>query len=207
MKAWQVATLGEPRERPARWRTWRPSRSVPGSCWCGCVAAAANFPDVLICRGQYQVRPPLPFTPGVELCGEVLAVGRGWPVSPWATGSSARCVLPHGGFAEQALMEAATTFPAPAALDDAQAAALYIGYQTGWFGLHRRARLQPGETLLVHAAAGGVGQRRGPARQGRRRAGHRRGRRARKGRGGAAAAAPTSSSTGIPRTSWRWSRR
>jgi NADPH2:quinone reductase len=54
-------------------------------------------------------------------------------------------------------MDTATTFPAPVALDDAQAAAFYIGYQTGWFGLHRRARLQPGETLLVHAAAGGVG--------------------------------------------------
>jgi NADPH2:quinone reductase len=69
-------------------------------------------------------------------------------------GSSA---LPAGGFAELALMDAATTFPAPEALDDAQAAALYIAYQTGWFGLHRRAHLQPGETLLVHAAAGGVG--------------------------------------------------
>src|SRR5205085_5617557 len=66
-------------------------------------------------------------------------------------------VLPAGGFAELALMDVATTFPAPAALDDAEAAALYIGYQTGWFGLHRRARLRAGETLLVHAAAGGVG--------------------------------------------------
>jgi NADPH2:quinone reductase len=54
-------------------------------------------------------------------------------------------------------MDAATTFPAPAELDDAEAASLYIGYQTGWFGLHRRARLRAGETLLVHAAAGGVG--------------------------------------------------
>ncbi len=66
-------------------------------------------------------------------------------------------VLPHGGFAEFALMNAATTFSAPAALDDAAASALFIGYQTGWFGLHRRAQLKAGETLLVHAAAGGVG--------------------------------------------------
>ena len=65
-------------------------------------------------------------------------------------------VLPHGGFGELAVMDAATTFPAPETLDDAQAAALYIGYQTGWFGLHRRAALQRGETLLVHAAAGEV---------------------------------------------------
>lgn len=54
-------------------------------------------------------------------------------------------------------VEAAAALPAPDALDDAEAAALHIGYQTGWFGLHRRARLQSGETLLVHAAAGGVG--------------------------------------------------
>ena len=125
------------------------------SCWCGCWAAA-NFPDVLMCRGLYQERPELPFTPGVELCGEVVAVGDAVRGSPWATGSSARR-LPFGGFAEQALMDEATTFAAPDVLDDAQAASLYIGYQTGWFGLHRRAQLQAGETLLVHAAAGGVG--------------------------------------------------
>jgi NADPH2:quinone reductase len=121
------------------------------------LGAAANFADALICRGQYQVKPPLPFTPGLELCGEVVALGTGntgLAVGDRVIGSSA---LPAGGFAELALMDAATTFPAPGALDDAQAAALYIGYQTAWFGLHRRARLRPGETLLVHAAAGGVG--------------------------------------------------
>jgi NADPH2:quinone reductase len=65
--------------------------------------------------------------------------------------------LPAGSFAEAAIMDAAAAFPAPGSLDNAEAAAFYISYQTGWFGLHRRARLQPGETLLVHAAAGGVG--------------------------------------------------
>ena len=65
--------------------------------------------------------------------------------------------LPHGGFAQEALMDVAQTFPAPAGLDDAHAAALYIGYQTTWFALHRRAAIQPGEWLLVHAASGGVG--------------------------------------------------
>lgn len=65
--------------------------------------------------------------------------------------------LPHGGFAEYTLADAAGLLPAPESLDDAEAAALHIGYQTGWFGLHRRAALQEGETLLVHAAAGGVG--------------------------------------------------
>ncbi len=65
--------------------------------------------------------------------------------------------LPHGVFAEYALMDASAALPAPRALDDAEAAPFYITYETCWVGLHRRARLQPGETLLVHAAAGGVG--------------------------------------------------
>jgi len=66
-------------------------------------------------------------------------------------------ILPVGAFGEFTLMDAARTYPAPSVLDDAEAAALFIGYQTGWFGLHRRTALQAGETLLVHAAAGGVG--------------------------------------------------
>ena len=119
--------------------------------------AAANFADALMCRGLYQVKPPLPFTPGLELCGEIAALGpgtTGFEVGDRVVGSSA---LLAGGFADFALMDPSTTFPAPDALDDAEAAAFYVGYQTGWLGLHRRAHLQPGETLLVHAAACGVG--------------------------------------------------
>jgi NADPH2:quinone reductase len=128
---------------------------APGQLLVRVLAAAANFPDVLMCQGTYQVRPPLPFTPGVELCGEVMAVGDG------VTGLSAGdrvlggSALPSGAFGELALMS--SVLPAPDGLDDAEAAAFFITYQTGWFGLHRRARLAPGETLLVHAAAGGVG--------------------------------------------------
>jgi NADPH2:quinone reductase len=121
------------------------------------LAAAANFPDALLCRGTYQVRPPLPFTPGVELCGEVAETGQdvaGFSPGDRVIGGS---VLPYGAFAEYAVMDAALTMPAPASLDDAAAAPFHITYQTGWFGLHRRARLAAGETLLVHAAAGGVG--------------------------------------------------
>jgi NADPH2:quinone reductase len=119
------------------------------------LGAAANFPDVLMCRGAYQVRPPLPFTPGIELCGEVVALGpgvTGVSVGDRVIGGSA---LPYGAFAELALMSA--VLPAPDALEDDEAAAFFITYQTGWFGLHRRAHLAAGETLLVHAAAGGVG--------------------------------------------------
>jgi NADPH2:quinone reductase len=99
-------------------------------------AAGLNFPDVLMARGQYQERPPLPFTPGVELCGEVAGTGRRVLGSP-AGGP--------GAFAEYALMDAAAAFPVPDAMSDEQAAALYLTYQTGYVGLHRRAALQPGE--------------------------------------------------------------
>ncbi|MGW5101309.1 NADPH:quinone oxidoreductase family protein [Streptomyces sp. NPDC004100] len=146
MQAWQVHENGEP---GAVMRLAEVDRPVPGE---GQVllrvrAANVNFPDALLCRGQYQIRPPLPFTPGVEICGEI-EDGRRVIANP---------ALPYGGFAEYALADARALLPAPDSLDDAEAAALHIGYQTGWFGLHRRAHLEAGETLLVHAAAGGVG--------------------------------------------------
>jgi NADPH2:quinone reductase len=155
VKAWRVAELGEPKEVLRLVEVADPTPG-PGQLVVRVLASPANFPDVLMCRGLYQVRPDLPFTPGVELCGEVVAVGEG---VGFAVGQRVICAaeLPYGGFAELALMRAATTFLAPDALDDAEAASLYIGYQTGWFALHRRTALQPGETLLVHAAAGGVG--------------------------------------------------
>ena len=156
MRAWQVAELGEPAKVMQLVEVADPE---PGArqLVVRVLAAPANFPDALMCRGLYQVKPDLPFTPGVELCGEVVALGaevEGFAVGDRVVGAA---TMPYGGFAELALMDAGLTFPAPASLDDAQAASLYIGYQTGWFGLHRRAGLRAGETLLVHAAAGGVG--------------------------------------------------
>ncbi|MEW2523669.1 NADPH:quinone oxidoreductase family protein [Streptomyces sp. NPDC047071] len=146
MHAWHVPRNGEPGEVMRLEETATP---VPGD---GQVlievrAANVNFPDALLCRGEYQITPPLPFTPGVEVCG----------TTPDGRRVIANPALPHGGFAQYAVADAAALLPAPDALDDAEAAALHIGYQTGWFGLYRRARLQAGETLLVHAAAGGVG--------------------------------------------------
>ncbi|MCM0675271.1 NADPH:quinone oxidoreductase family protein [Micromonospora phytophila] len=156
MKAWRVAELGEPHDVLRLVEVTDPQPG-PGQLVVTVLACPANFPDVLMCRGEYQVKPELPFTPGVELCGEVVALGEG--VDGFAVGDRVLggAVLPFGGFGELALLDAATTFPAPVELDDAEAASLYIGYQTGWFGLHRRAGLRAGETLLVHAAAGGVG--------------------------------------------------
>ena len=156
MKAWQVSQYGEPQDVLELAEVPRPEPG-PGQLLVRVLAAAANFPDALLCRGTYQVRPPLPFTPGVELCGEVVAAGpdvTGFSPGDRVMGGS---VLPSGAFAEYALMDAALTMPAPAGLGDAEAAPFHITYQTGWFGLHRRAGLAAGETLLVHAAAGGVG--------------------------------------------------
>ncbi|MFB7915628.1 NADPH:quinone oxidoreductase family protein [Streptomyces sp. NPDC056061] len=146
MQAWRVHRNGEPGEVMRLEETDRPAPGE-GQVLLRVRAANINFPDALLCRGQYQVRPPLPFTPGVEICGE----------TPDGRRVLATAALPHGGFAEYALADAAALLPAPEPLGDAEAAALNIGYQTGWFGLHRRARLRAGETLLVHAAAGGVG--------------------------------------------------
>ncbi|MFE0455266.1 NADPH:quinone oxidoreductase family protein [Streptomyces sp. NPDC058914] len=146
MQAWQVHENGEPSEVMRLREVERPTPG-DGQVLLRVRAANINFPDVLMCRGHYQVRPPLPFTPGVEICGET-EDGRRVIANP---------ALPYGGFAEYAVADAAALLPAPGSLDDAEAAALHIGYQTGWFGLHRRARLEAGETLLVHAAAGGVG--------------------------------------------------
>ncbi|WP_324612652.1 alcohol dehydrogenase catalytic domain-containing protein, partial [Streptomyces scabiei] len=141
MQAWQVHENGEPGEVMRLQDVERPTPG-DGQVLLKVRAANVNFPDALMCRGHYQVRPPLPFTPGVEICGET-EDGRRVIANP---------VLPHGGFAECAVADAAALLPAPEALDDAQVAALHIGYQTAWFALHRRARLEAGETLLVHAA-------------------------------------------------------
>lgn len=156
MRAALVTSLGEPRDCIEIVNAPVPDPG-PGQVLVAVLAGAVNFPDVLMVRGTYQERPPLPFTPGVEVCGRVVAVGEG--VAHLLPGMRVlgTTSMPHGGLAEHCLLLASDTHVAPESLDDAAAAAMHIAYQTGWFSLHRRARLQEGETLLVHAAAGGVG--------------------------------------------------
>lgn len=156
MKAWQVTRNGDPREALRQAEVAVPSPG-PGQLLVRVVASALNFPDVLLCLGRYHMQLPLPFTPGLELCGKVTELGEG--VDGWDAGERVigNPILPGGAFTQFVLMDAAATFRAPAVLSDQAAAALHIAYQTAWFGLHRRAQIQPGETLLVHAAAGGVG--------------------------------------------------
>jgi NADPH2:quinone reductase len=156
VKAWRVHHNGEPHEVMRLDELPTPEPGA-GEVLLRVRAAGVNFPDAMLCRGEYQIRPPLPFTPGVEMCGEVAALGPGVTGLDLGARVVSPAALPGGAFAEYAVVPAAGVLPAPEALDDAQAAVLHIGYQTGWFGLHRRAGLRAGETLLVHAAAGGVG--------------------------------------------------
>ncbi|GAB49284.1 NADPH:quinone oxidoreductase family protein [Mobilicoccus pelagius] len=156
MKAWQVTRLGEPTDVLTLEQVPAPTPGA-GEVHVRVRATAANFPDVLMIRGEYQVRPPLPFTPGVEICGDVLAVGDGVTHVEVGQRVAGMAAMPNGGFAEEALLQGVSAMPVPDGVTDEAAASLTIAYQTGWFGLHRRARLQEGEWLLVHAAAGGVG--------------------------------------------------
>jgi NADPH2:quinone reductase len=147
MRAWRVHELGDPSSVMSLDEVERPTPGE-GQVLVKVRAAALNFPDVLMAAGMYQERPPLPYTPGIELCGEVVETGQRVLGSP--SGGP-------GAFAEYALMDAQGAFPVPDGMPDEKAASLYLTYQTGWVGLHRRANLQPGDWLLVHAGAGGVG--------------------------------------------------
>jgi NADPH2:quinone reductase len=116
-------------------------------------AAAVNFPDLLMTRGEYQHKPELPFTPGLEWAGEVDAVGDG--VTAWKAGDAV--VGAGGAFSEQVIAPAAGLRAKPAGFSFAQAASFAVAYLTAYVSLVRRAQAQPGEWLLVHGAAGGVG--------------------------------------------------
>lgn len=127
----------------------------PGQVLIDIRAIGCNFFDILMVQGKYQVRPPLPFSPGGEIAGVVRAVGAG--VDACAPGDRVFALLGWGGYASAALAPAAAVVQMPAAMSFEHGAAFGIVYQTSYFGLVYRANLQPGETLLVHAAAGGVG--------------------------------------------------
>jgi NADPH2:quinone reductase len=117
-------------------------------------AAAVNFPDLLQTRGEYQHKPTLPFVGGLEMAGEVEALGEdveGLAIGAAVVGGGA------GGFAEQAILRAHALRPKPEAMSFAEAAAYGAAYLTAYVSLVRRARAEAGEWLLVHGAAGGVG--------------------------------------------------
>ena len=118
-------------------------------------AAGVNFPDVLTVQGKYQVRPELPFTPGNEFAGSVRAVGAG--VTAFAPGQHVIGFTRTGAFAEQVLAPVEALMPMPPGMDFDTAAAITLTYGTSHHAVVDRAALQPGETMLVLGAAGGVG--------------------------------------------------
>ncbi len=118
-------------------------------------AAAVNFPDLLQTRGEYQHKPPLPFIPGMEIAGEVDALGEG--VTDFQIGDPVVGGARIGGFSEFAITPAASLRRKPERLSFSQAAGYATAYLTAYVSLVRRARAEPGEWLLVHGAAGGVG--------------------------------------------------
>jgi NADPH2:quinone reductase len=117
-------------------------------------ASAVNYPDILYVAGTYQVKPTPPFVPGFEVAGVVVESRS--PELP--VGARVASTLDgSGGYATRAVCAPSNAFVVPASMPLEDAAAITVTYQTGWFALHRRAQIKAGETLLVHAGAGGVG--------------------------------------------------
>ena len=117
-------------------------------------AVGVSFPDLLLSRGEYQLKPDLPFELGVDFAGVVRTAPER---SGFAPGDRVACVLPFGGAAELAAVGADSVFPLPDDVSFEAGAALPLNYLTAQFALATRAGLRPGETVLVHGAAGGVG--------------------------------------------------
>jgi NADPH2:quinone reductase len=118
-------------------------------------AAGLNFFDILQIQGKYQIKPPFPFVPGAEVAGTVDALGS--EVTGLSVGDPVAALAFQGGFAEYSIAEANRTFPIPAPMDFPTASTVPVVYQTSLFALRERAALRPGEWLLVHAGASGVG--------------------------------------------------
>ncbi|MEI9987942.1 MAG: alcohol dehydrogenase catalytic domain-containing protein [Aliidongia sp.] len=136
-------------------------------------ACGVNFPDVLIIQDLYQFKPPRPFAPGSEVAGIITAVGEG--VTAFKPGDKVFGSTGWGGMSERVAVAAARCNPMPDGMPFDEAAAFLMTYGTSHHALKDRAKLQPGETLLVLGAAGGVGPGRGRTRQGSRRPCDRRG--------------------------------
>jgi NADPH:quinone reductase len=158
MRAIQIVEESGPESALALVELPEPEPSHPLTPGAGVVvevhAAGVSFPELLQTRGQYQLKPPLPFVPGSEVAGIVRSAPAGARVKP-GDRVAAFCAL--GGFAETAVAPEFFTFALSPELDFGQGAGLILNYHTAYFALLLRGRLQQGETVLVHGAAGGVG--------------------------------------------------
>jgi NADPH2:quinone reductase len=152
MKAIQITSLDGP--EAIELRDVPDPVAGPGQVLVRVRAAGVAFPEVLQSRGLYQMKPDLPFTPGAEIAGEVVTAPEGSDLRP-GDRVAALCLL--GGFAELAVAPATETFRLPDAVSYEQGASVIFNYGTAYFALVERGHLQPGESVLVHGAAGGIG--------------------------------------------------
>ena len=118
-------------------------------------AAGINFPDVLMVAGEYQLKPPLPFTPGVEAAGDVVEVDAA--ANGVGVGDKVIVKMRHGAYCSEAVVKPAQITPMPSTFDYAEAATFLAGHGTAYHALIDRGQVKPGEVLLVHGAGGGVG--------------------------------------------------
>lgn len=153
MRAWMVHEYGPYRERLTLADIPQPVPEGATSV-IRVEAAGVMFADMLNIAGTYQLKAPLPFTPGSEAMGTVVEAG---PESRFRVGERVAALNLYGAFAEYMVALDSFSFPIPDAMTAAEGAAFTINYQTAYFALQRRARLERGETLLVHGGAGGVG--------------------------------------------------
>ena len=130
----------------------------PGQLLVRVHAAAVNFPDVLLIAGKYQIKIPVPFTPGSELAGEVVAAGPGSDGAPFRPGDRVFGATPTGAFAELALLDAHQMSVIPDGTDFAPAAAFGVTYRTAYHALRSIAQVADGDWVVILGAAGGVGQ-------------------------------------------------
>ncbi len=127
---------------------------APGQVRVALHAAGLNFPDILMTAGDYQLKPPLPFTPGMEAAGEVIEVAG---VDGFHPGDRVIVKARFGCFADEIVVTPGQLMPLPLTFDYAQGAAFLAAHGTAWHALRDRAQIEPGEVLLVHGAGGGVG--------------------------------------------------
>ena len=153
MHAWLCETLDG--VESLQWRELPTPEPAAGEVRIRVHAASLNFPDLLVVRGHYQVKPPLPFVPGAEYSGHVEAIGAG--VEHLKIGDAVAAVGVCGGFGTHALANAAHVIRLPAGFDLADAAAFAFTYGTAHHALMDRGALRAGETVLILGAAGGVG--------------------------------------------------
>ena len=155
MRIWQLHELGEPSDLSLD-EVPEPELT-PGSALIKIEAVGLAFPNVLQCRGQYQVPTALPYSPGMEMAGTVLELAGVATDNPEGIAVGSRVVAMGGGLAERCVLPVGSLHPVPDGVPLNKAAAIPVNYGTTWFALHDRAQIQPGETLLVTGAAGGVG--------------------------------------------------